>query len=369
MPARQPNLARPRVSGRSATPARGAAAVTRLIAFAVPGLAEALAAELRSMPGVEVQDTGRDGRADVVLCTTEAAALRRVMTARLAEDVLVEVGRTLRSEGDQAAWISNRLWRQERVRRALAARARMTRPAGERATFRVIARVLQERSFLRTELRRQLAGAIGRQQPRWRAADPADVEVWVVEYQPGKIVAGLRVSDVRMRQHDGRDTERRGALRPTVAAAMVRLAGQPDGILLDPCCGSGTILAEAGRAGWRAEGGDIDPGAVRAARKNAPDAMLRQGDVRRLEIADGSVRACVSNLPFGRQHTVPQDMHDWLRDALAELARVTRPGGRVVLLAPGIPAGLRPGALRQTGRTPIRLLGTRTTIWAYDRRP
>jgi tRNA G10 N-methylase Trm11 len=367
MPARRPHPGHA-ARGRGAPPARGTAAVTRLVAFAVPGLAEALAGELRSMPGVAVQDTGRDGRADVVLCTAEAAALRRVLTVRLAEDVLVEVGHTLRSEGDQAAWISNRLWRQERVRRALAARARMTRPAGERATFRVIARVLQERSFLRTELRRQLARAIGRQQPRWRQADPAGLEVWVVEYQPGRFVAGLRVSDARMRQHDGRDTERRGALRPTVAAAMVRLAGQPDGVMVDPCCGSGTILAEAIRAGWRAEGSDIDPGAVRAARKNAPDAVVRQGDVRRLELAGGSAGACVSNLPFGRQHSVPRDMHDWLRGALAELARVTRPGGRVVLLAPDIPGGLLPGDLRQAGRTPIRLLGTRTTIWAYDRR-
>jgi tRNA G10 N-methylase Trm11 len=172
-----------------------------------------------------------------------------------------------------------------------------------------------------------------------------------------------------MRQHGGRDTERRGALRPTVAAAMVRLAGEPDGILLDACCGSGTVLAEAARAGWRAEGSDIDPGAVRAARKNAHDAVVRQGDVRRLEIADGSVRACVSNLPFGRQHTVPQDMHGWLRDALAELTRVTQPGGRVVLLAPDIPADVLPGKLLLTGRTPIRLLGTKTTIWACDRRP
>lgn len=367
MPGRRPHLGHPRVSSREAPQARGTAVTTRLIGFAVPGLAESLAGELRSIPGVRVQDVGRDGRADVVLCTAEAAALRRVMTARLAEDVLVEVGRTLRSEGDRAAWISNRLWRPERVRRALAARARMTRPAGERVTFRVIARVLQERSFLRSELRRQLAGAIRRQQPRWRPADPAELEVWVVEYQPGKIVAGLRVSDGRMRQHDGRDTERRGALRPTVAAAMVRLAGPPDGILLDPCCGSGTILAEAARAGWRAEGSDIDPGAVRATRRNARDAAVRQGDVRRLEFADGSVRACVSNLPFGRQHTVGQDMHHWLRGTLAELARVTQPGGRVVLLAPDIPGDVLPGRLRPAGRIPVRLLGTRTTIWAYDR--
>lgn len=343
------------------------AATTRLIAFAVPGLAALLAEEL-SMAGVRVEDIGRDGRADVVLFAAEASALGQVLTSRLAEDIFVEVGRTLRSDGDRAQWIAGRLWRPERARRALTARARMTRPARERATFRVIARVLQERSFVRTDLRRHLADAIQRQQPKWRFADPADIEVWVVEYQPGKIVAGLRVSDVRMRQHDGRDIERNGALRPTAAAAMVRLAGQPDGILLDPCCGSGTILVEATEAGWQAEGIDIDPDAVRIARENAPGMQVRQGDVRHLAFADCPVRACVSNLPFGKQYTVQQDMDEWLGAVLPEMARVTQPGGRIVLLAPGIPRDLVPGSIRLTKRIPIRLLGTKTTIWAYDRR-
>lgn len=102
---------------------------TRLIAFAVPGLAGLLAEELDSMAGVRVEDTGRDGRADVVLFTAEPSALQQVITARLAEDIFVEIGRTLRSDGDRAQWIAGRLWRPERARRALAARARMTRPA------------------------------------------------------------------------------------------------------------------------------------------------------------------------------------------------------------------------------------------------
>jgi tRNA G10 N-methylase Trm11 len=232
----------------------------------------------------------------------------------------------------------------------------------------VIARVLQERSFLRTDLRRHLADTIQRHQPNWRFSDPADIEVWVVEYKPGKIVAGLRASDARMRQHDGRDVERSGALRPTVAAAMVRLAGKPDGTLLDPCCGSGTILAEGAEVGWHARGIDIDPDAVRIARKNAPGVEVTEGDVRHLPCDDDSVRACVSNLPFGKQYTVQQDMTAWLRAALTELARVTRTGGRVVLLAPDIPRNLTPVSLTLVNRVPIRLLGTKTTIWAYDRR-
>jgi tRNA G10 N-methylase Trm11 len=341
---------------------------TRLIAFAVPGLAAQLAAELESVPGVRVEDAGFDGRSDVVLFTAGGSTLRRLLAVRLAEDVLVEVGRTLWSEGDRAQWIAGRLWRPERVRRALTARARMVRPVRERATFRVITRVLQERSFQRTDLRRHVTTAIQRQQPQWRFADPSDVEVWVVEYRPGKIVAGLRASDIRMRQHDGREVERSGALRPTVAAVMVRLAGKPADLLLDPCCGSGSILAEATEVGWRAAGTDIDPDAVRIARKNAPDASVEQGDVRQLPFQERSVDACVSNLPFGRQYSVQGGMEKWLRAALAELGRVTRPGGRVVLLAPSIPRTAVPAGLRLSERIPIRLLGTKTAIWAYDRR-
>jgi len=75
----------------------------------------------------------------------------------------------------------------------------------------------------------------------------------------------------------------------------------------------------------------------------------------------------VSNLPFGKQYDVQGDMDTWLRAVLSELARVTRSGGRDVLLAPAIARNLVPGQLRPTHRVPIRLLGTETTIWAYSR--
>jgi hypothetical protein len=46
----------------------------------------------------------------------------------LAEDVFVEVGRTLRAEGDRSGWIAGRLWRPERVQRALSVWAEDVRP-------------------------------------------------------------------------------------------------------------------------------------------------------------------------------------------------------------------------------------------------
>jgi tRNA G10 N-methylase Trm11 len=333
----------------------------------VPGLGQLVSRELGRVPGIVVRDSGFDGRSDVVLFETARESRSAVVDLGLAEDVFVEVGRTLRAEGDRSGWIAGRLWRPERVQRALSVWAEEVRPLARTMTFRVIARVLQERSFLRTDLRRQLTRAIQLDRPRWRVEDPAQIEVWVSEYAQGRFVAGLRLSDERMRQHDGRVVERAGALRPTVARAMVLCAGEPGGMALDPCCGSGTILRELLAAGWAARGLDIDPDAVEAARRNAPDAEVRVGDARSLELADQSVGACVSNLPFGQQYSVQGDMHPWLRSVLGEMARVTRPGGRVILLVPQLPRAVVPGSLRQRDRFRIRLLGTATTVWVFDR--
>jgi 23S rRNA G2445 N2-methylase RlmL len=339
---------------------------TRMFVTAVPGLGALVGRELERLPATRVHDTGFDGRADVILL--DSARPGGVLRLRLAEDVFVEVGRTLRSDGDDPRWISQRIWRPERLRRALSVWTREVRPLPAKTTFRVIARVVQERSFLRTDLRRNLTSAILWSQPRWKTADPGVLEVWITEYRPGRFVAGLRLSDARMRQHDGRDVERPGALRPTVAAAMVQLAGPPGLPLLDPCCGSGTILREALARGWEVFGVDSDPAAVTASRRNASGAEVRLGDARALPFAEASIGACVCNPPFGQQYQVPGDADEWLRSALTELARVTRPGGCVLVLAPEIPGPLHPRQLSLAQRYPIRLLGRRATIWAFSRR-
>jgi 23S rRNA G2445 N2-methylase RlmL len=339
-----------------------------MFATAVPGLAPLVRRELATLPGISVTDSGFDGRSDIVLFDADRRARDQVLTLRTTEDLFVEVGRTLRSEGDNSRWIAQRIWRPQRVQRALSVWAERVRPLSAPMTFRVIARVLQERSFLRTDMRRELARTISGDKPKWRLADPAAIEVWISEYQQGRIVAGLRLTSSQMRQHGGREAERQGALRPTVAAAMVMLAGEPTGVLLDPCCGSGTILTEAMTTGWKAEGFDIDLAAVQAARHNVPRAAVRKGDARHLDLPDGSVGACVSNLPFGRQYGVQGSMKDWLAAVLGEMTRVTRPGGHLVLLAPEIPREAVPPGLRLQERFRLRLLGTPSIVWVYDRR-
>jgi 23S rRNA G2445 N2-methylase RlmL len=336
-----------------------------MFALTVPGLGELAGQEIAGLSGTWVEDSGFDGRSDVVLFSPDDAKVAGRL--RLAEDVFVEVGRTLRASGDDPRWISRRLWRPQRVREALSAWEREAHPLRARASFRVIARVLQERSFLRTDLRRSLTTVIQHDQPLWSIADPGQLEVWIVEYRPGRFVTGLRVTGASMRQHDGRLAERPGALRPAVAAAMVRLAGTPGQPLLDPCCGSGTILREAAAERWTARGIDVDPVAVDVARRNAKGADVQVGDARSMPLGDGSVGACVSNLPFGHEYQVAGDMNRWLTTVLGEMARVTRVGGRVVVLIPDIPRSLIPRQLKLAERHPIRVLGMQTTIWAFDR--
>lgn len=338
-----------------------------MFATVVPGLAPLLIKELNALKGVKVTDSGFDGRSDFILFDVDPGRREAVWSLRTTEDIFVEVGRTMRTSGDKPHWIAGRIWRPERVQRALGVWADEVGSLSASMTFRVIARVLQERSFVRTDLRRTLQQAISDDKPRWKSADPAQLEIWISEYRQGRFVAGLRLSDAGMRQHQGREVERTGALRPTVAAAMVDLAGRPSGRLLDPCCGSGTILREASAVGWTVEGADIDHEAVEIARRNLPGVPVRQADVRALDLADGSLGACVSNLPFGQQYGVQGNLREWRRTVLVEMARVTGPGGRVVVLAPQIPRAAIPAGLRPRDRYPIRLLGTKTTIWAYER--
>ena len=338
-----------------------------MFATCVPGLAPLVEQEAASL-GIGVTATGFDGRSDVTLFQTGKGDRSAALVLRTTEDIFVEVGRASRVDGDDPGTLARRVWRQEAAQRALSVWAAEVRPLTPSMTFRVIARVLHERSFLRTDLRRALTNVVAAGRPKWRVADPAQIELWMTEYRPGEFVTGLRLTDVRMRQHDGRQVERPGALRPTVAAAMVMLAGEPSGTLLDPCCGSGTILAEAVAHGWTAMGCDIDSAAVDIARMNVPQAAIDPGDAHTLALPDESVAACVSNLPFGRQYAVKGSTTLWLGSALGEIARVTRPASRIVLLVPRLPRTVVPKQLLMNGRYPVRLLGMKTTMWVLDRK-
>ncbi len=214
-------------------------------------------------------------------------------------------------------------------------------------TYRVISRQYGKFEYSRKELTETVWRSLKQRYPRWTpVADDAQVEFWA-NLLGSTLLLGARLSDRTMRHRFERKVELPAALRPSVAAAMVFLTDpQPDDIFLDPMAGSGTILYErlqAGAAG-RVLGGDIDPERVEAARKNvrsgrkkpggrASTLDIRQWDARHLPLEDGSIDKVATNLPFGKQLRGAQTPAKLYPAILAELQRVVRPGGRIVLLS------------------------------------
>src|SRR5262249_13847789 len=156
-------------------------------------------------------------------------------------------------------------------------------------------------------------------------ADPAPLELWALQTAPTRVRLGVRLTDRRMRQRSGRGVERRGALRPVVAAGMLMLA-EPSTALrlpgLDPCRRAVTVARVALAPALGGFGADIAADATRAARSNLPPgAPLVIADARALPFPSGFAGAIISNLPFGRRFHVEQPVL-WLQRAFIEFERV-----------------------------------------------
>ncbi len=334
--------------------------MTDFFASAIPGIGPILRAELADHVSEVTSSPLFDGRNDLVAFRAKGTADFGEITT--AEDIFAEVTAAARQR--DVARLAGTLVRRDALERALSVASGQGLRLPANATFRVVARVRTERDFRRTQLRDALTAEVARLRPSWRTGDPAHAELWVLEVEPDRFRLGLRVTPREHRQRGGRAEERPGALRPTVGAAMVRLAGPPAGRLLDPCCGSGTILGEAGRGGWDVTGADLDADAVAVAGANARHAQLFVGDVRAVPVRAGAYGAVATNLPFGHQFGI-DDPRRFYAAALAELARVVAPGGSVVILAPRL--GPSDDLPIQT-KYPVRLLGQRTTLWHLRRR-
>ena len=260
----------------------------------------------------------------------------------------------------------------------------MHRLAGEgrkrRLTYRVVAQLAGQHPFRRVDLRAAVEDAVEQQSHgKWeRVPEDAAIEVWV-RADRAMAAVGFRLSDSTMRHRTYRQIQLPASLKPTVAAAMVRLT-RPDAgdLFLDPMCGSGTLLIERALAGrYRGLlGGDADPDALDAARANVgpryQPIRIEPMDVRRLPLETASVDKLATNMPFGRQMGDPALLPDLYAVAMEEFARVVRPGGRAVLLVaeegdPRAAVRERPEwTVRQAHR--IDLLGQRPAILVLDRK-
>jgi hypothetical protein len=281
----------------------------------VPGLARLLAREARRhglLPGRMTND----GRADLVAFAASPPALRRLRTA---EAVFASVSDVTRV----------------------------------RKPVRLVVRVQDESRFTRRELRRSFERQLG----RFVTTREDAAELWILQARDRHLWVGLRERVDR----SNRVVELPGALRPAVAAAMLELVDAP-GLIVDLCCGTGTIP----RAAAQALAGDINADALRAAQANGVPTVMR-ADAQRAPLRTDCAVAVITNLPFGRQHVVQGSPVAWYRRVLTEALRVAPQA--VVLAAATTPFKQALGRLdaELAGRYEINLLGNRTVIWDVRR--
>jgi tRNA (guanine6-N2)-methyltransferase len=249
-------------------------------------------------------------------------------------------------------------------------------------TFRTIVRIVtQNQPYQRSDVAEAVTRAVrSRSRQQWRAVQSGEqVEIWA-NLLGRELVVGLRLSDETMRHRSYQKVHLPASLRPSVAAAMVRLTDpRDDDVFLDPMCGTGTLVIERGLARRHRLliGGDLDAGALAAARENVGPSHrpreLLQWDARRLPLSDGSVDCVASNLPFGKQLGQTHELPALYRGLAAELERTLRASGTAVLLTSEI-ALLRTAIQERAGliqgrRYPINILGQSATIQVVERRP
>lgn len=274
---------------------------------------------------------------DLVLFRAADSRAAHLAGLRLGEDCFYLMGDPVRVERQGDVERLRGVVTREGMLRGLEVKNRLFQPRKpKQTTYNCFVKQDQDREVHRKYIADRVCSLIGSHFSRWKRADPATVEIWGF-YLDMNLHLGLRLSDHRMRYREGDPVLRGGALRPTIAAALACVAApQPGELVIDPMCGTGTILIETLARNGQATylGGDIDGEAVAIGtrRSAGKGVQLQEWDARELPLVDRSVDCILCNLPFGKQYSsaeanaalYPALMKSWLTKL--------KPGGRMVLL-------------------------------------
>jgi tRNA (guanine10-N2)-dimethyltransferase len=171
---------------------------------------------------------------------------------------------------------------------------------------------------------------------------------------PGTVCAvgwtvAASIRDFGQRMPSDRPFFQPGSMAPMDARALSNLAGaRPGATVLDPMCGTGGVLIEAGLLGARVVGSDAQWKMVRGASRNLADALgagrradgsrypdpgaweVFRADATEFPVRDGAVDGVVFDAPYGRQSKIAGELRDVVSRALSEARRVAP---RCVLMA------------------------------------
>lgn len=185
------------------------------------------------------------------------------------------------------------------------------------------------------ELRVLFAGGeIGRDPAGGGANDPLATGLLQANSDGAICVLGWRHAHGWRQFTDRQPTDRPffqpGSMAPELARVCVNLSRiEPGAVLVDPMCGTGGVLLEAGLIGAVPLGLDASKRMVYGTQQNTrryldTQPTLLRGDARRLPLASDSVGAIVADVPYGRQSPLTGGGREQLtQETLTEAARVS----------------------------------------------
>jgi tRNA (guanine6-N2)-methyltransferase len=211
------------------------------------------------------------------------------------------------------------------------------------ASFRVTGNRTGEHEFTSVDVQRVAGAALV--EKYGTAVDLIGYEVDVrVDVVHDRCWVGVQLTRTRLSKRQERVYTPMAALKTVVAYAMLRFARLDEGMggLLDPFCGSGTILIEAAQSfpDLPLYGSDAFAKPVQGTAENlaamdlSERVQLAQADARDLRdhYQPGTMRAIVTNPPFGVRLGRRADFRHLYSNFLQGAHRILEPGGRLVVL-------------------------------------
>ncbi len=306
-----------------------------LLTFA--GLAEITERELNPSTKTDIQ-VHRLPNYDLIELSLSETDISRLPLLRTVEDVFLLMGRLPLSKKIQLHQLPEKI-QKEQLLMGIRLKNRLFHPIKpKQPSFKCFVKQDRDHSIYRRTIAQQMEAAVAQVFPKWKIRDPSSVEIWGF-YIRQNLHLAFRLSDNRLRYRAKSPPTRPGALRPTVAAAMIKIADLlPTDIVIDPMCGTGTILAEIiqqrTQSSTNLRGGDIDRKAIELAQRRFSkyDLSLQHWEARELPIEQDSVDCIICNLPFGQQFSSIQKNKKLYSQLITDWVKRLKNNGRMVLL-------------------------------------
>lgn len=223
------------------------------------------------------------------------------------------------------------------------------RMKGKSAIAQMQVQMQMQSGYQHKELEREVGALIKRMGYEVDLKKPK--KTFVLLFTRHKCFLALLLHSIEKKRYEQRKPHLRpffspGVIMPKLARVLVNLSAvKAEDILLDPFCGTGGILIEAGMVGATPIGMDIQAKMVRGASQNLLFYHLKghliTADATDIPLRVNSVDAVVTDLPYGRVSLISGDINAKSRasfierlyeEAIGEIYRVLKRGRKAVIV-------------------------------------